>query len=64
MSVDLDVVLPVHDEELTLERSVRRLDAHLASWPSWRITIVDCEHDPPAWRVSATTLVGCQQVAA
>jgi len=24
----------------------------------------DCEHDPPAWRVSATTLVGCQQVAA
>ncbi|MGI9052284.1 MAG: glycosyltransferase [Ilumatobacteraceae bacterium] len=23
-----------------------------------------CEHDPPAWRVSATTLVGCQQVAA
>ena len=24
----------------------------------------DCEHDPPAWRVSATTLVGCQQAAA
>jgi putative transposase len=24
----------------------------------------DCEHDPPAWRVSATTLVGCQRAAA
>lgn len=52
MSVDLDVVLPVHDEELTLEHSVRLLDAHLASWPSWRITIVDNASTDGTWAVA------------
>ena len=39
----VDVVLPVHNEEATLARSVRRLHDYLADgFPfSWRITIVD-----------------------
>lgn len=39
----LDVVVPVHDEEVDLERSVRRLHAHLRSdfpYP-FRITVAD-----------------------
>ncbi len=39
----LDVVVPVHDEERDLERSVRRLHAHLLDhfpYP-FRITIAD-----------------------
>ena len=39
----IDVVVPVHDEQATLERSVRRLHRYLASeFPfSWRIVIAD-----------------------
>ncbi len=39
----VDVVLPVHDEEATLARSVRRLHEYLSyGFPfSWRITIAD-----------------------
>ncbi|MGO4257908.1 glycosyltransferase [Marmoricola sp. RAF53] len=38
----LDVVIPVHNEEVALERSVRRVLEHLATlpWPS-RVTIAD-----------------------
>jgi putative flippase GtrA len=41
--VVLDVVVPVHNEEVDFEPSVRRLDAHLAAhFPySYRITIAD-----------------------
>jgi glycosyltransferase involved in cell wall biosynthesis len=40
---DLDVVVPVHNERVVLEGSIRMLYGHLAStFPfSWRITIVD-----------------------
>jgi glycosyltransferase involved in cell wall biosynthesis len=40
---DLDVVVPVHNERLALEGSVRMLNGYLsAAFPfSWRITIVD-----------------------
>jgi transposase InsO family protein len=37
---------------------------HITQSMSRAGSCLDCEHDPPAWRVSATTLVGCQQVAA
>jgi glycosyltransferase involved in cell wall biosynthesis len=40
---DIDVVVPVHNEELVLERSIRRLHRFLSSeFPfSWRIVIAD-----------------------
>jgi glycosyltransferase involved in cell wall biosynthesis len=39
----IDVVVPVHDEELVLERSIRRLHRYLSSeFPfSWRIVVAD-----------------------
>src|SRR5215217_6057358 len=42
-AAQIDVVLPVHDEEVALERSVRRLHRYLsAEFPfSWRIVIAD-----------------------
>jgi glycosyltransferase involved in cell wall biosynthesis len=41
--VDVDVVVPVYDEQAALERSIRRLHAFLSeSFPfSWRIVIAD-----------------------
>jgi glycosyltransferase involved in cell wall biosynthesis len=40
-TVDLDIVVPVHNEAHVIDRSVRRLHAHLTGWPSWRITIAE-----------------------
>jgi glycosyltransferase involved in cell wall biosynthesis len=38
----IDVVVPVHNEQATLERSIRRLHAFLAELPfDWRIVIAD-----------------------
>ena len=62
--VDVDVVLPVHDEERTLERSVRRLHAHLAGWPSWRITIVDNASTDDTWAVAQRLAAQLPDVAA
>jgi glycosyltransferase involved in cell wall biosynthesis len=39
--VELDIVVPVHNEAHVIDCSVRRLHAHLAGWPSWRITIAE-----------------------
>jgi len=39
--VELDIVVPVHNEAHVVSDSVRRLHAHLAGWPSWRITIAE-----------------------
>jgi glycosyltransferase involved in cell wall biosynthesis len=40
---DLDIVIPVHDEQVTLERSIRRLHAFLTAETrfAWRIVIAD-----------------------
>jgi cellulose synthase/poly-beta-1,6-N-acetylglucosamine synthase-like glycosyltransferase len=42
-ALDLDIVIPVHNEQLTLERSIRRLHAFLSAETrfGWRIVIVD-----------------------
>ncbi len=47
----LDVVVPVHDEEGTLRRSVERLHAHLSDgFPfPWRITLVDNGSSDTTW---------------
>jgi glycosyltransferase involved in cell wall biosynthesis len=41
--IDVDVVIPVHDEQATLERSIRRLHAFLTAEmrSTWRIVIAD-----------------------
>jgi putative flippase GtrA len=48
----VDVVIPVYNEELVLERSVERLRHYLATrFPfSWRITIVDNASTDSTWR--------------
>src|ERR1700679_1120535 len=40
---DLDIVIPVHNEQVTLERSIRRLHAYLTAEVrfAWRIVIAD-----------------------
>ncbi len=49
----LDVVVPVHDEEAGLERSVRRLHAFLATFPfPARITIADNASADGTWRIA------------
>jgi putative flippase GtrA len=49
----LDVVVPVHDEEAGLGRSVRRLHAFLAEFPfPARITIADNASTDGTWRVA------------
>jgi glycosyltransferase involved in cell wall biosynthesis len=42
-AVDLDIVIPVHNEQVTLERSIRRLHAFLSAETRfvWRIVIAD-----------------------
>jgi glycosyltransferase involved in cell wall biosynthesis len=42
-AVDLDIVIPVHNEQVTLKRSIRRLHAFLAAETrfAWRIVIAD-----------------------
>jgi glycosyltransferase involved in cell wall biosynthesis len=39
--MELDIVVPVHNEAHVVENSVRRLHRHLATWPSWQITIAE-----------------------
>jgi glycosyltransferase involved in cell wall biosynthesis len=43
MPVQLDIVVPVHDEARALERSIRTLHAFLSAsaLPSWRIVVAD-----------------------
>lgn len=47
----LDVVVPVHDEEATLRRSIERLHAYLSDgFPfTWRITVVDNASSDRTW---------------
>jgi glycosyltransferase involved in cell wall biosynthesis len=47
IGIELDVVIPVHDEQSTLERSIRRLHAYLSSElrATWRIVIADNASD-------------------
>lgn len=64
---DVDVVVPVHDEEVDLERSVRRLHAHLSDgFPlGWRITIADNASTDATWAIAerlAATLPGVRAV--
>src|SRR4051794_23301685 len=42
-TIDVEIVVPVHDEEAALERSIRRLHRYLAAeFPfSWRIVVAD-----------------------
>jgi len=39
--LELDLVVPVHNEAHVVGDSVHRLCAHLAHWPSWRVTIAE-----------------------
>ena len=43
LSPQIDIVVPVHDEEVVLERSIRRLHRFLSSeFPfTWRIVVAD-----------------------
>ncbi len=64
---DLDVVVPVHNEEVDLERSVRRLVAHLdRGFPwSWQVTIADNASTDATWTIAqrlAATLPGVRAV--
>jgi glycosyltransferase involved in cell wall biosynthesis len=52
MSIDLDLAVPVHNEEHVLERSVQQLRDHLDGWPEWRITIVDNASTDGTWAVA------------
>jgi glycosyltransferase involved in cell wall biosynthesis len=63
----LDVVVPVHNEQASLERSIRRLHAYLTeSFPlAWRITIADSGSTDETWAIAcrlATTLPGLRLV--
>ena len=41
-TANVEIVIPVYNEEVALEPSIRRLHAYLADFPySWRITIAD-----------------------
>src|ERR671931_514793 len=50
----LDVVIPVHNEERELERSVRRLDAYLAHHFPYRaqVTIADNASTDGTWELA------------
>jgi putative flippase GtrA len=52
--VDVEIVVPVHDEEAALEASIRRLHRYLAErFPlSWRITIADNASRDRTWWVA------------
>jgi len=52
--VDVEIVVPVHDEEADLERSVHRLHEYLAGrFPlSWMITIVDNASRDRTWGIA------------
>jgi putative flippase GtrA len=49
----VDVVVPVHNEEADLERSLRRLHAHLEAFPfTARITVVDNASTDGTWPIA------------
>jgi glycosyltransferase involved in cell wall biosynthesis len=52
---DVEIVVPVHDEETDLERSVRRLHAYLTCrFPlSWTITIADNASRDGTWAIAS-----------
>ncbi len=52
MNVQLDLAVPVHNEEHVLEGTIRSLHDHLADWPSWRITIVDNASTDGTWALA------------
>jgi glycosyltransferase involved in cell wall biosynthesis len=63
----LDIVVPVHNEQASLDRSVRRLHAYLSdSFPlGWRITIADSGSNDTTWSIAgelAATLPGIRLV--
>jgi putative flippase GtrA len=63
----LDVVIPVHNEQASLERSIRRLHTYLTdSFPlDWRITIADSGSTDATWSIAcelATALPGIRLV--
>ncbi|HEX3825544.1 MAG TPA: bifunctional glycosyltransferase family 2/GtrA family protein [Mycobacteriales bacterium] len=63
----LEVVVPVHNEQATLERSVRRLHRYLnESFPlTWRITIADSGSSDATWPIAvglADELAGVRTV--
>jgi glycosyltransferase involved in cell wall biosynthesis/putative flippase GtrA len=62
----VDVVIPVYDEEATLERSVERLHQYLdLRFPfSWRITIVDNASTDSTWRKAENLAAGLDGVRA
>jgi len=62
----VDVVLPVYDEEVVLERSVERLHAYLSEhFPfTWRLTIVDNASTDGTWRKAENLAAGLTNVRA
>ncbi|MFN8025752.1 MAG: glycosyltransferase [Acidimicrobiia bacterium] len=62
----VDVVLPVYNEEVVLERSVERLHAFLSQhFPfTWRITVVDNASTDGTWRKAENLAAGLDHVRA
>jgi len=62
----VDVVLPVFNEEVVLERSVERLHAYLSEhFPfTWRITVVDNASTDGTWRTAENLAAGLTNVRA
>jgi putative flippase GtrA len=63
----LDIVVPVHNEQASLDRSVRRLHAYLTeTFPlAWRLTIADSGSNDTTWSIAgelAATLPGIRLV--
>lgn len=56
MDLSLSYVVPVHNEEATLERNVRRLEAHLQRFPGSRILLVENGSKDQSWSL-------CQRLA-
>src|SRR4051812_50228904 len=53
-AVDVEIVVPVYNEEVALDASIRRLHAYLAAcFPfSWRITIADNASRDRTWPIA------------
>jgi glycosyltransferase involved in cell wall biosynthesis/putative flippase GtrA len=62
----VDVVIPVYNEEVVLERSVERLHAYLSHhFPfTWRITVVDNASTDATWRKAENLAAGLEHVRA
>jgi dolichyl-phosphate beta-glucosyltransferase len=56
MSLTLSYVVPVHNEEATLERNVRRLQEHLRRFPGSRVLLVENGSQDDSWGL-------CQRLA-